>query len=82
MISRIILINFQTNPMINVNFFTFVHKLLDSPSYEYFFCVEKMSLSHFFQQKITAFKDVVSNRIMSSLLNNLARLTMLRTTDP
>ena len=33
-ISRFILINFQTNPMIIVNFFTFVHELLDSPSYK------------------------------------------------
>ena len=32
-ISRFMLINFQTNPMITVNFFTFVHELLDSPSY-------------------------------------------------
>ena len=36
MISRFILINFQTNPMIIVNFFTFVHELLDSPSYVLF----------------------------------------------
>ena len=31
MISRWILINFQTNPMIIVYFLTFVHELLDSP---------------------------------------------------
>ena len=28
-----ILVNFQMNPTICVNFFTFVHELLDSPSY-------------------------------------------------
>ena len=32
-ISRFTLINFQTNPMITVNFFSFVRELLDSPSY-------------------------------------------------
>ena len=32
-ISKYILINFQTNTIICVNSFTFVHELLDSPSY-------------------------------------------------
>ena len=34
-ISKYILINFQTNPMFCWNFFTFVHELLDNPSYFY-----------------------------------------------
>ena len=33
MISKYILVNFQINPTICVNFFTFVHELLDSPLY-------------------------------------------------
>ena len=57
-ISKYILINFQTNPMICWNFFTFVHELLDNPSYKSVNFVKEILLAILFYEQFMYYTQI------------------------